>query len=94
MKKLRIIVAAALTLMLGYALAFGSGDYGPGVALAAKTTSVFTTTSFAGNSDNVKGVTSTTTTKAGQGGGGGSFKGTSTTTAACKPTGNPAQSCP
>ena len=88
MRWLRISLAAGLTAGLGWAIAFG-GELGPAIAHASKTTIVSTTTSYAGNSSNVKGVSTTTTTKAGNGGGGGETKGISSSTTSCAPTGNP-----
>lgn len=88
MRWIRIPLAATLTAGLGWAIAFG-GDLGPAIAHASKTTVTSTSTSFAGNSNNIKGVSTTTTTKAGNGGGGGELKGSTTSTTSCSPTGNP-----
>jgi hypothetical protein len=86
MNKLRIIVALALTLVLGYFIAFGS-DYGAESALARKSTILATSTKYAGNSSNVKSVVVSSTVKAGNGNGQGEIKTTGATTTTCKPTG-------
>jgi hypothetical protein len=92
--KLRIIGALALTLVLGYFIAFGS-DYGAEGAFARKSTYYATSTKLAGNSTNIKAIVTSSTVLAGNTThlGQGQVKTTGATTTACKPTGNSQHSC-
>jgi len=94
MDRLRILIAAALVATLGYIVAFGS-DYGAETAFARKNTVYSTSTSFAGNSSNVKGVVTSSTVFAGntKTQGKGQIKTTGGSTTTCKPTGNKVHSC-
>jgi hypothetical protein len=92
MNRLKIALATAATLALGYAAAFGGSGLGPSLAAASKTTIAQSTAStcFAGNSTNTKLVSTSTSTFVqagnGSGPGGGNVKvSTSTTTTSSGP---------
>jgi hypothetical protein len=82
MNRVKIALATAATLAIGYAAAFGASGLGPSLAAASKTTFTSGTTCVAGGSHVTKSISTTSSVKAGQGGGSGSTKTTSSSSSA------------